>query len=46
MPGGVKVQLYEPKYKKRASNPKPAAKPAPARVKTKRSKIAAKRRRR
>ena len=46
MPGGVKVQLYEPKYQKRASKPKPAAKPARARARAKRSKIAAKRRRR
>ena len=34
MPGGVKVQLYEPKYQKRGS--KAAAKPARARAKAKR----------
>ena len=46
MPGGVKVQLYEPKYQKRASKPIPTTKRARARVKTKRSKIAATGRRR
>lgn len=48
MPGGVKVQLYEPKYQKRASKskPMPTAKRARARAKAKRSKIAATGRRR
>ena len=48
MPGGVKVQLYEPKYQKRASKSKPipTAKRASARPKAKRSKIAATGRRR
>ena len=48
MPGGVKVQLYEPKYQKRASKSKPipTTKRASARPKAKRSKIAATGRRR
>ena len=48
MPGGVKVQLYEPKYQKRASKSKPipTTKRAIARPKAKRSKIAATGRRR
>ena len=46
MPGGVKVQLYEPKYQKRSAKPKAKAKPAPrAKVKAKaKAKVAAKRR--
>jgi hypothetical protein len=35
MPGRVKVQLYEPKYRKRAAKPKPAARPARARGRVK-----------
>ena len=48
MPGGVKVQLHEPKYQKRASKSKPipTTKRASARPKAKRSKIAATGRRR
>lgn len=49
MPGGVKVQLYEPKYQKRASKSKPmptAKRVVRARAKAKRSKIAATGRRR
>jgi catechol 2,3-dioxygenase-like lactoylglutathione lyase family enzyme len=36
MPGGVQVQLYEPKYQKRGAKPKAAAKPARKAVKAKR----------
>ncbi len=36
MPGGVKVQLYEPKYQKRSARPKPAVKPPRAKAKAKR----------
>ena len=40
MPGGVSVQLYEPKYKKRASKSKASARPS--RGKAKKGKVAAK----
>ena len=42
MPGGVSVQLYEPKYRKRASRPKVAARPSRSKATAKRPKIAAK----
>jgi hypothetical protein len=45
MPGRVKVQLYEPKYRKRAAKPKPTARPARARARVK-PKTALKRQRR
>lgn len=45
MPGGVKVQLYEPKYRKRAAKPKRAVRPARARARPKRARPAARRRR-
>jgi len=45
MPGGVSVQLYEPKYRKRASRPKVAARPNRRRATAKRPKIAARDRR-
>ena len=32
MPGNVRVQLYEPRYRKRAARPKPGAKPKPKRA--------------
>jgi hypothetical protein len=38
MPGGVKVQLYEPKYTKGASRPKPRAKAKTAKAKSKTTK--------
>lgn len=44
MPGGVRVQLYEPKYEKRASKSKMSARPS--RRKAKKGKVAAKGRRR
>src|SRR5712692_11415497 len=45
MPGGVKVQLYEPKYQKRAAEPKAALKRARAKAIAKRTRTAAGQRR-
>ncbi len=45
MPGGVKVQLYEPKYQKRSARPKSALKRARAKAIAKRTRTAAGQRR-